>query len=222
MRRLGECSQTTCAARLCGGRLIHGDLVDPVRVPAVDAARKLFSQRGYSATTVEDIAAEAQVAPATIYFSAGGKQGVLAEILALWSSDPQIQATLDGVSASTDPYEIIAALARAARQMRERWDDAVTIFRTTAPHDSAVAEQFAASSTRFYRPRIADIARRLAELHGLRDGLDTTYATDVLWLDFGYRSLDTLHHENGWSYDRAEHWLASQATRDLLPERPAR
>jgi AcrR family transcriptional regulator len=187
----------------------------------IEAARKLFSQRGYFATTVEDIAAEAQVAPATVYSSAGGKQGVLAEILALWSSDPQIQATLDGVSASTDPYEIIAALARAARQMRERWDDAVTIFRTTAPHDSAVAERFA-SSTRFYRQCIADIAGRLAELHALRDGLDATYATDVLWLYFGYSSLDTLHHENGWSYDRAEHWLASQASRDLLPERGAR
>src|SRR5262249_53698771 len=120
----------------------------------IDAARKLFSQRGYFATTVEDIAAEAQVAPATVYSSAGGKQGVLSEILALWSSDPQIQETLDGVSASTDPYEIIEALARAARQMRERWDDAVTIFRTTAPHDSGVAEQFA-SSTRFYRQCIA-------------------------------------------------------------------
>lgn len=187
----------------------------------IDAARTLFSQRGYFATTVEDIAAEAQVAPATVYSSAGGKQGVLAEILALWSSDPQIQETLDGVSASTDPHEIIESLARAARQMRERWDDAVRIFRTTAPHDSVVAEQFG-SSTRFYRQCIADIAQRLAELHGLRDGIDAEYATDVLWLYFGYGSLDTLHHENGWSYDRAEHWLANQAARDLLPERRAR
>lgn len=181
----------------------------------VDAARKLFSQRGYFATTVEDIATEAQVAPATVYSSAGGKQGVLAEILALWSSDPQIQETLDGVAASADPQEIIAILARAAREMRERWDDAVIIFRTTAPHDALIAKQFA-PFTQFYRECIADIARRLADLQALREGIDASYATDVLWLYFGYSSLDTLQHENGWSYDQAETWLARQASHDLL------
>ncbi|HEY4830255.1 MAG TPA: helix-turn-helix domain-containing protein, partial [Solirubrobacteraceae bacterium] len=67
----------------------------------IDAARKLFAERGYFATTVDDIAAEADVAPATVYSSAGGKQGLLAEILELWGLDPQIQATLDVVSSST-------------------------------------------------------------------------------------------------------------------------
>lgn len=182
----------------------------------IDAARKLFAERGYFATTVEDIAAEAQVAPATVYSSAGGKQGVLGEILTLWSSDPQIQQTMDGVAASDDPPEIIHTLARAARQMRERWDDAVTIILTTAPHDSAVAEQVE-PYTRYYRQCVADVGQRLADLHALRDGLDAQYATDVLWLYFGYSSLHTLRHDNGWSYDKAERWLARQAAHDLLP-----
>jgi AcrR family transcriptional regulator len=181
----------------------------------VDAARKLFAERGYFATTVDDIAAEADVAPATVYSSAGGKQGLLAEILELWGLDPQIQATLEVVSSSTDPREILDVLARSAREMRERWDDVVRIFLTTAPHDAGVAEQFA-PFTQFYRQCIAAIATRLAELGGLREGIDPAYATDVLWLYFGYGSLYTLHHENGWSYARAEQWLAAQATRELL------
>ncbi len=189
----------------------------------VQAARNLFAERGYFATTVEDIAAEAQVAPATVYSSTGGKQGVLAAILELWRTDPQIQATLDGVAARSEPREIIETLASAAREMRERWDDAVRIFLTTAPHDSGVAEQFE-PFTRFYRQCIAEIAQRLSDLGGLRQGIDAAYANDVLWLYFGYGSFYTLRHENGWTYERAEHWLAAQAARELLapgPEGPS-
>jgi AcrR family transcriptional regulator len=187
------------------------------KLAIIDAARSLFSERGYFATTVDEIAAKAEVAPATVYSSTGGKQGLLAEILELWSADPQVQDTMDRVATSNEPREIIDTLAHAARQMRERWDDAVTIFLTTAPHDPTVAEQFA-PFTEFYRECIADIAHRLAALDALRPGVDAAYATDVLWLYFGYGSLRTLHHENGWSYDRAEQWLATQAGRDLLAE----
>jgi AcrR family transcriptional regulator len=181
----------------------------------VVAARKLFAERGYFATTVEDIALEADVAPATVYSSTGGKQGLLSELLDLWSDDPQIRATLDRVAACTEPREIIDVLAMSAREMRERWDDLVRIFLTTAPHDAGVAAQFA-PFTRFYRECIATIAQRLAELGGLREGIDARYATDILWLYFGYGSLYTLRHENGWSYARAQTWLADQAARELL------
>lgn len=60
------------------------------------------------------------------------------------------------------------------------------------------------------------LAQRLGDLRALRKGIDATYATDVLWLYFGYGSLYTLHDENGWSYDQARDWLAAQAARELL------
>jgi len=48
------------------------------------------------------------------------------------------------------------------------------------------------------------IARRLADLHALCDGMDVEQAVDVLWFYFGYSGLFTLRDENGWSYERAE------------------
>jgi hypothetical protein len=39
---------------------------------------------------------------------------------------------------------------------------------------------------------------------------------DLLWFYFGYSSYFTRHDDNGWSYERAEHWLADQAIAALL------
>jgi AcrR family transcriptional regulator len=183
----------------------------------VAAARKLFAEQGYFATTVEDIASEADVAPATVYSSAGGKQGLLAAILEAWRSDPVVGTTLDGVAGSNDPHEIIAVLSAAACRMRDEWGDAARIFLTTAPHDSTVAAQFAAFNV-FHRQCFADVAQRLADLGALREGADAGYATDILWLYFGYGPIMVLHDDNGWSYERIRDWLAEQAARELLAE----
>jgi hypothetical protein len=99
--------------------------------------------------------------------------------------------------------------------MRENWADVIRILLTTAPHDSGVAEQLQ-PGTQFYRDCLATIAQRLADLGALREGVDVAYAAEVLWFYFGYGSLFTLHEENGWSYDRAEQWLAEHAKRELL------
>lgn len=185
------------------------------------AARKLFAEHGYFATTVEDIASEADVAPATVYSSGGGKQGLLAGILEAWRCDPVVATTMDSVAASTSPREIITVLSAAACQMREDWGDAARIFLTTAPHDSTVADHFATFNA-FHRQCFADVAERLAGLGALRDGIDSGYATDILWLYFGYGSIMVLHDDNGWSYGRIRDWLADQAARELLGQHPGR
>src|SRR6202045_341066 len=47
------------------------------RADILQAARRLFSARGYVATTIEAIAAEAEVAEATVYAGFGSKRGIL-------------------------------------------------------------------------------------------------------------------------------------------------
>ena len=181
----------------------------------IDAARKLFAERGYFATKVEEIAAKADVSPATVYASAGGKQGLLAEMIRLWATDPAIEIDLDRTRASTDAHYIIAELASTVRQLREQWADVIRVLLTTAPHDPAVAAQLDLS-TQYYRECIASVAQRLSELGTLRHGVDAASATDILWYYFGYGSLHTLHDENGWTYDQAERWLADRATQELI------
>jgi AcrR family transcriptional regulator len=188
---------------------------EETRQAIVDAARKLFAERGFFSTKVDDIAAEANVSPATVYAVAGGKQGLLDELVRIWSTDPAIEGARQRVSAATSGREIITITGDASRAHRERFGDLMRILLDTAPHDAAVAAQLD-SATKQYRAELVEYAERLAQLGPLRDGIDETHAVDILWFYFGYSSYFTLHDDNGWSYERAEHWLVDQAIRDLL------
>lgn len=191
------------------------DYAEATRQAIIDAARQLFAKRGYFATKVDDIAAEARVAPATVYAVTGGKQNLLNILITAWTTDPVVGQTLSNVDTSTDPAAIIREVASASRTMREAYVDVIRVMLATAPHDEAVAKQeHAATAT--YRAALVPIAERLVQLGGLKSGLSTADAVDLLWFYFGYSSYFTLHDDNGWSYERAEHWLADQAIAALL------
>ena len=185
------------------------------RQAILDAARKLFAERGYFAAKVDDIAAEARVAPATVYAVTGGKRGLLDELIRIWTTDPIVEATITHIGASSEPVQIIREVASTVRLMREEFADVMRLLLTTAPHDPDVAEQLR-SATNVYRDAFVPIAQRLSDLGALRPDLDVEQAVDLLWFYFGYSSLFTLHDDNGWSYERAEQWLAAQASRELL------
>ena len=51
------------------------------RTKILEASRQLFSRRGFSETSMGDIAKAAQVARATVYNNFGDKQDILAEII---------------------------------------------------------------------------------------------------------------------------------------------
>ncbi len=181
----------------------------------LDAARKLFAERGYFATKVDDIAAEARVAPATVYAVTGGKYGLLTELIAIWTTDPMVETTTAQMLEMSEPVAIIRELAAGSRRMREQYADIMRVMLATAPHDEAVATALQAA-TAVYRKAFIPIAERLMRLDALRRELDITSAVDLFWFYFGYTSYFTLHDDNGWSYDRAERWLADRACRDLL------
>jgi AcrR family transcriptional regulator len=191
------------------------DYAEATRQAIIDAARQLFAERGYFATKVDDIAAEARVAPATVYAVTGGKQNLLNILITAWTTDPIVEQTLSHVDTSTDSAAIIREVASASRTMREAYVDVIRVMLATAPHDEAVAEQ-ERTATAIYRAALLPIAERLAQLGDLRPGMHAADAVDLLWFYFGYFSYFTLHDDNGWSYEQAEHWLAGQAITALL------
>jgi AcrR family transcriptional regulator len=185
------------------------------RQAIVDAARELFSKRGFFSTKVDEIAARARVSPATVYAVSGGKHGLLRTLIELWTGDPIIGATIAGVKTMDDPVAIVRLVAGLRRRVQEDFGDVVRVLLNTAPHDKAAAESMKAVTARCRRSFVP-ISRRLAELGALREELDVDQAVDLWWFYFGYSGMSTLHDENGWTYARAEEWLCREACRALL------
>jgi hypothetical protein len=156
---------------------------------------------------VDDVAALARVAPATVYAVSGGKQGLLRTLTETSTTDPTIEATIGSIEKLDDPSAILRLVAATVRSMREQFGDIMRVLLNTAPHDKAVRESLAIATTR-YRNAFVPIAQRLMDLGVLHEELDLNQAVDVFWFYFGYSGLFTLHDENGWSYERAEHGSA--------------
>jgi AcrR family transcriptional regulator len=191
------------------------EYAEATRQAIVAAARQLFKEKGYFATKVDDIAALARVAPATVYAVSGGKETLLRTMMDLSTTDPIVEKTLAYIDTLDSPEEILRVVASVCRQMREEFGDIMRVMLATAPHDKAVAQSLATATAR-YREALLRISRRLQSLGGLRDGLDIKEAVDVFWFYYGYWGMFVLLDDNGWSYDRAEKWLCEESSRALL------
>lgn len=181
----------------------------------VDAAGRLFAERGYFATTVQDIAAEADVSPATVYAVTGGKQGMITTLAKRWSESPILAESLRRLPTLTNAFEVVSYLARASREVREQHGDTMRTLLVTAPSNPQIAQELRVSSER-YRSTLDKVA---AHLDGLGVPGGVQLIGDVLWFFFGYSGYFTLVDDNGWDYGRAEEWLLAQSTRTLGIER---
>jgi AcrR family transcriptional regulator len=182
------------------------------RVAIIQAARELFARQGFFATKVEDIAARARVAPATVYTSVGGKHAlltVLMEQLASWQPREQ---TFERIAHAPTSHEVLAALAQGTRSTREEWADVQRVITETAPHDKA-ASTVHAERTKRYRSALNTVIDRLATLEG--PAFDRDHAAAILWFYFGPGSYLPLHDDLGWSYEEAETWLLAQCEHAL-------
>jgi len=70
------------------------------REQLIAVGRKLFADKGFEATTVEEVAAKASVSKPVVYEHFGGKEGLYAVVV-----DREIQALMGGISAALEEPE---------------------------------------------------------------------------------------------------------------------
>jgi AcrR family transcriptional regulator len=209
---MGKGDQRVTAAERPNGR--RQEYAEATRRAIVCAARRLFADQGYFSTRVEDIATTARFAPATVYSVCGGKYRLLKTLVDEWQNSPIIAAAIDELARLDDPVRLIRVLSARTRQIREEFSDTIKVVLATAPNDAAVyatLEEVIGN----YRGSIASVGQRLADMNALRPGADAEFATGVLWFHFGFPGLSAMHDDSGWSYDKAEKWLADEAIRAL-------
>ena len=178
------------------------------------AARRRFAADGYAATTIEAIAAEAGVAPATVYKVFGTKRAMAGELLALVDQEAGIDRFRQIIATSQDPRTLLATVVQLGRSLFEHSGDIIAAVRGAA----AVEPEFAgvyAEGRRRHMTGCRTLAGRLASLGALRDGIDTTWAAGVISLcadNDTYEKLTTLF---GWTPGQCQERLTRHLC-DLL------
>ena len=191
------------------------------RQAILEAAQRLFERRGYPATTMEQVAAEAGVALKTVYLAFTTKSGLLRALWDLRLKGDQAEAAVAErpwyreVVEEPDPERQLRGNARNARLVKERIAGVLKILRSAAPVDPDAEALWRLIQTDFYDNQRV-IVESLEARQALRPGLDVAQASDILW---------TLNHpdvwlllvgERGWTPGQWERWFADTACAQLL------
>ena len=178
-----------------------------------DAARTLFRNRGYGATTLQAVAVEAGVAVQTVYAVYGSKAGILHELRDSVLRQPEADALFEEALRESDAEGKLKLFARSIRRRWEFGHDVVAIHGDAAATDASVRVEVEHVLER----RRAGIDRLARTLEGqLTPGIDVAHATaiiDALTLPEVYAELIDVAH---WDADEFEGWLARSLGNQLL------
>ena len=196
------------------------------RHAVLEAARALFIERGYVGTTIEAIAARANVAPETVYAVFGTKRSLLSELvdvsIAGGDEAPPIldQDWVQQIRDEPDPHRRVRLLASHGRSILERRAAVDEVVRGAASADPEIASlRDLGKAQRFAGQR--ELLRMVVGASGLRQGMDLKTATDVLYAIGSPETYRLLVVDRGWSGPRFERWYGETLERLLLEPAPA-
>jgi AcrR family transcriptional regulator len=180
----------------------------------LQAARRLFADRGFTRTSVRDIAQAAGVSAQTVYDSIGSKQAVVARLNDLIDSEAGIGAIVAPVAASRDPQQLAALSARITRSMLENCEDIVRALVTGAaaqPELQVVLDE----GHRRHVEGARSVVGMLQDVKALSPAADAAAMSETLAAITDFRFALVLRESYGWSLDRVEEWMTT-ASRGLL------
>lgn len=178
------------------------------------AARRLFAERGFTRTSVRDIAQAAGVSAQTVYDSIGSKQAVVARLNDLIDTEAGIAAIVGAVAESKDAQQVAAMPAKITRSILEHCADIVHALVTGAaaePELQTVLEE----GHRRHVDGARTVVRMLTDLGAISTRIDARSAAETLAAVSDFRFALLLRESYGWSLDHVETWMAD-ASRALL------
>jgi AcrR family transcriptional regulator len=193
------------------------------RARILEAAKRLFLERGYAGATIPRIASEAGVAVETIYRAAPGKSGLLAAVLETALAGGMDNAELPveqrpgirRVIAEKDPVRKLRLYAATQPGVYGRAGALLRVLdeaATSIPELAQVRERYAAQRLDGMR----QLATQLAENGNLRAELSPQQAADILVTVCSRANYDSLVTERGWTPEDYRDWVADTLVNTLL------
>ncbi len=182
------------------------------------AAQRLFIAKGYTATTMSDIAEEAGVAMQSVYKAGTSKADLLQQVIELVvaGDDEDVMMTdrpsIMAIAAESDPTRQVQMMAELIANVRERSAPIQAAYRQAAAVDQAVAENLDAELRRRHETFTAVIS--IISEDRLRHSLDES--TDIAWALGSYELFLLLRTRRGWDSDHYRQWLSRTLVEQLL------
>lgn len=187
------------------------------RRAVLKAARQMFAEKGYGATTVKEIAQLAGIAPQTVYSSVGSKRDLLQSLIDLMEEDAGADEYSAARAGTDDPREHIRLQVAFSRRIFSRGQDILQIAR------SAIAFETESGSTwqlgnRRHLEGIRSVVESWTDRDVLRPELTPERAADIFATMTSVEVFQWLVVESGWTGDDYEDWLNETLPGLLLRE----
>ena len=191
------------------------------RQSILDAARRLFLENGYAATTMPAIAQAAGTALDTVYATAGKKPALFRLLVetAISGNDREVPAEERGyvraIRAEVDAARKLQIYAAALGAMQPRLAPLIRVLQGAAALDSELDALWQAIAQR----RAANmrlLAKDLAATGRLRRDLSESKAADIIWSMNSPEFYLLLVEQRGWAPEEYAAWLGDAWIRLLL------
>ena len=192
----------------------------------VEAAGRLFVERGYAGATIPAIAAEAGVAVETVYRATDGKAGLLAEAVRAAVAGgaeragvpvverPAIRRIID----EPDPVRQLRLYAATQPGIWSRVGPLLRVLDAASNSDPTLARL----RERIVKERLdglrAGLGTLLEQRGMLRPGLTAERAGDIVYAASGLATYEALVADCGWAERDYRDWLAVTLIAALLPD----
>ncbi|HZA77452.1 MAG TPA: helix-turn-helix domain-containing protein [Acidimicrobiales bacterium] len=194
------------------------------RRAVIDAARTLFLDRGYGATTIDAISARSDVPPATVYRLFSSKRGILKALLDVSiSGDDEAVPMVDrqpvrSLLADPHPKNMVESFVHIAAEVNTR---TAAIYRilTSAAASDADAGTLLDELTHQRQEGQGRVARALARRRALRPTLRERDAGDIIHALVSPEVYGLLVVDRRWPPARYETWLTETLVDQLLAPR---
>ena len=206
-------------------RTSRRDRARATRLRIMQAAYTLFCERGYTGTTMAEVAERAGVAVQTVYFTFHTKRDLLSgsyELAVMGETDPappQRQPWYLAAVGSSDVREAIRHVVVGTGQINRRAVPLDTVVRGAAQSDpdSAAVWQHTEQLRRDGLGRLIDI---LAMKRPLRVDVDLRRATDLMLMLLGPGVYRALVLDSAWPHDAWVEWVAGAIELHLFAAAP--
>lgn len=204
---------------------LRAEQATQTRRRVLEAAYRLFAGRGYAGTTVAAVAEEAGVSPETIYFSLGGKRGLLEQVIEM-----AVAGEDDRASQEEAWWAEVAQLPHARERLQKMVEYSCRILARTRPihtviRGAADKEAFASAlARRLLHDRLTAQTERIRRY--LADHLRPGISVDEAGQRYCALASPELYYvltvEFGWTADQHRRWLTELLEIELLGPHPSR